>query len=182
MGETTVVTHLFVLGMISIIFSSILLIITTAIIITVGAFDIIVFSLRPQYVLFPVIVASFYIIFFMFNVAYSIVTIIGAILGLLSKENIRKRGLIMLIVANLLLVPFFVVNCVLSITSFILGFLGRFNDLIIIPASLGVVLCVFQCGQFVYSICHIIVIYKSFNFRIGNRQAEEHQENELVEI
>ena len=124
MGETTVVTRLFVLGMIYIIFSSILLIITAGINATVGAFDMIVFSLRPQYVLFPVIGGSFYIIFFLFHVAYSIVTIIGAILGSLSKKNIRKRGLIMLIVANLLIVPFFVVNCVLSIASFILGYLG----------------------------------------------------------
>ena len=86
----------------------------------------------------------------MFNVTYSIVTIIGAILCLLAKENIRKcGGLIMLIVANLIPVPFFVANCVLSIASFILRILGNLDSLIIASASLGVVLCVFQCGLFV---------------------------------
>ena len=179
MGETTVVTHLFVLGIIYIIISSILLIITTGINATIGAFDMMVSLFQYQYVLVPVIVASFYIIFFLFHVAYSIVTIIGAILGLLSKENIRKRGLIMLIVANLLLVPFFVVNCVLSITTYNSGILGGPKSLITIPASLGVVLCVLQFGLFVYSICHVIIVCMSFRNRTENRQAEEYQENEL---
>ena len=118
----------------------------------------------------------------MFNVAYSIVTLIGAILGSLYKENIRKRGLIMLIVANLLLVPFFVVNCVLSIVTYNSGIFGRLNYLPIVPASLGAVLCVLQFGLFVYNIFHIIVIYKGFRYINRNRQAEEYQENELVEI
>ena len=48
----------------------------------------------------------------------------------------------MLIVVNLIPVPFFVANCVLSIASLILGILGRLYSLIIASASLGVVLCV----------------------------------------
>ena len=43
----------------------------------------IVFTFTSQYLLLPVIGSSFYIMLFIFNVAYSIVTVIGAILGLL---------------------------------------------------------------------------------------------------
>ena len=103
----------------------------------------------------------------MFNVAYSIVTLIGAILGLLSKENIRKRGLIMLIVANLLLVPFFVVNCVLSIVTYNSGIFGRLYYLPTVPASLGVVLCVLQFGLFFITFVILLLFTRVSGTLIG---------------
>ena len=185
MGETTVATHLFVLGMIAIIINSGLLIFIACINVTVGFFDILI-ALAPvrvyptQYKSFAIGFTVFSFILFLFALAYAIVTIIGSILGFLYKDRMRKIGVIMLIVINVILIPFFVVNCFFFINAFILRNLSRYNTQIIISASLSAALCVFQCILFVYSIFHIIVICKSFRYVNRNRQAEEYRENELV--
>ena len=180
MGETTVVTHLFVLGIISILVNSILLVFITGIIAIVGFFDFLVALYPTQYQPFAIGFAVFSLILFLFAVVYSIVTIIGIILGFLYKDRMRKIGAIMLIVINLISIPFFVVNCVFSVLSFIVRIFNRYNYSIIVPASLSVALPVFQFCLFVYNIFHIIIICKSLRYVNRNRQAEEYQENELV--
>ena len=62
------------------------------------------------------------------------------------------------------------VNCIFFIAAFILTTAGISEPLIILPASLSVILCVFQFCLFVYNICHIILICTSFRKKIGNRQ------------
>ena len=177
MGETTVATHLLVMGIISIIINSVLLVFIACINVTVGVFEFLAAMYPTQNQSFAIGFTFFSFILFEFVVAYAIVTIIGSILGCLYKDRMRKIGAIMLIVINLILIPFFVVNCFFFIAAFILS---RNNFPIIVSAGLSVALGVFQLGLFVYSICHIIVICKSFRYINRNRQAEEYQENELV--
>ena len=175
MGETTVATHLFVLGIIAIIIHSGLLIIIACINVTAGYYALFVAIYPTQYRSFAIGFAVFSFILFVFALAYAIVTLIGSILGFLYKDRMRKIGAIMLIVINLILIPFFVVNCFFFIAAFILS---RNNFPIIVSAGLSAALPVFQFCLFVYSICHIIVICKSFRYINRNRQAEEYQENE----
>ena len=179
MGETTVVTHLFVLGITAIIINSGLLVFIACINVTVGYFDFLAAMYPTQYQSFAIGFAVFSFILFLFALAYAIVTIIGSILGFLYKDCMRKIGAIMLILINLILIPFFVVNCFFVIAAFKEdSIVLLYQHAIILSASLSAALCVFQCGLFVYSICHIIVICKSFRYINRNRQAEEYQENE----
>ena len=177
MGETTVVTHLLVLGIISLIVNAILLLTIAGPSCVVGY---LYFAISVLPIFFAAFIFSFILI--LFHAAYAVMTAIGIILGFLYKDRMRKIGVIILIIINLISIPFFVLNCIFFIAAFIFATARISDSFLIIPASLSVVLCVFQLGLFVYSICHVIVICMSFRNRIGNRQAEEYQENELVEI
>ena len=169
------ITHLFVLGIISLIVNAILLLIIASPSCLVGYlyFDI---SVHPIFL----VALIFSVVLILFYVAYAVMTVIGIILGFLYKDRMRKIGVIILIIINLISIPFFLLNCIFFIAAFIIATARISESVIIIPASLSVILCVFQFCLFVYNICHVIVICTSFRKRIGNRQAEEYQENELV--
>ena len=175
MGDTTVITHLFVLGIISLIVNVILLLLIASPSCVVG-YSYYAISVRPIFL----VALIFSVVLILFYVAYAVMTAIGIILGFLYKDRMRKIGAIILIIINLISIPFFLLNCIFFIAAFIFATARISDPLIILPASLSVILCVFQLCLFVYNFCHIIVICMSFRNRIGNRQAEEYQENELV--
>ena len=169
------ITNLFVLGIISILVNLVLLIIIAALSSAVGLFDLTI--IQPIY-----LATSLSYVYILFNMAYAVVTIIGIILGFFYKDCIRKIGVIILIIANLILIPLFLLNCIFFIAWYASN--AQVLDNKFIPlytrASIRIVLSVFQLGLFVYNICHIIVICNSFRNRIGNRQAEEYQGTESV--
>ena len=179
MRERTVVIRLFVSGVIYLMVNSILLLV-------IGALNCIPAYLYNTFLNTNVekffILSSFvfYYLLFLFTLLYAVMTVIGTILGFFSQIRIRKIGVTILIITNLIILPFIVVNCVLIYFAFKLDNKYSNSTLLPLPAYFSIAVSVCQCILFVYSIFHIIVICTSFRNRIGNRQSEEYEETEMV--
>ena len=151
MGDTTVVTHLFVLGIISILVNSVLLITIAALSSAVGGTEVILAKYKFIHEFQPLFLSAVGLsfIFILFYVAYAIVAIIGIILGFLYKDRMRKIGVKMLIVINAILIPIFLLNCIFFIAAFISESGSRYSSVFVISASLSVAVSVCQCILFV---------------------------------
>ena len=179
MGETIVITRLFVMTLISLIVNSIL----SLSIGTLSLLEVFLYVLsfnsysRESFFLFA---AIFYFVLFGFNIAYSVVIIIGSILGSSYRDRNRKIGVVLLIVINTILVPLFVANLGYIIKGFTIT--RYYQGFSTTPAIVGIVVSVCLCCVFVWNIIPIVVICKSLRWIYENRQAEEYQGNELTEV
>ena len=174
MGETIVISHLLVMGIISLIGNSILLVIIAAFSFFAG----IVHSSIQIYFL-NLVAIPFYFTLFLFNIPYSVVSIIGSILGSSYRDSDRKIGVVLLIVINSILFPVILANCFITFLAYEQG-LNEYHSYpittVIFEACLSLVAIVSQAVLLIYSIIHIVVICTSFKCRNENRQAEEYQE------
>ena len=169
-GDSTVISHLFVLGIVSKIVNFILLV-TIA---TISCFFGIIFA--PGFIYRSSFVASipaaFYWLQFLFSIAFLVTHVIVFTLGYLHKVLLRKVAAIFLIVTCLILSLFFLLNLILAIVvGFVVGFY------VAIVAFLAVV-C--HIVLFVYNMIHAQVVWKSF--KLGDVRTRELQETELGEI
>ena len=130
MGDTTVITRLLVLGIISLIVNSILLLTIASPSCVVGY---LYFAVSVLPIFFAAFIFSFILI--LFYVAYSVMTGIGIILGFLYKDRMRKIGVIMLIIINLISIPFFLTNCVFFIDAFIFRTARIYDSFLIIKSQ-----------------------------------------------
>ena len=173
MGETLVISHLLVMGLISLIVNSIFLIIIAAFSFGAGVLYSLAFSNGGSS--FSKAAAPFYFALFLFNIPYSVVSIIGFILGSSNRDRNRNIAVISLIVINFILLPVYMANCGFIITAYIIS-----EKDTTIAASFGIVATVSQIVLYVSNIIHIVVIYKSFRYMNPNRQAAAYQGDELV--
>ena len=181
MSETRI-SHLELKWLIYLIVNSILLLAIAVVSLTMGLFYGITALIQYTIKSFPIVAGVIYLLYFLVTVAYAVVIVITSVLGFLYEDRMSKRGIIIVTVVNSILFTFFVINCAVSVTAFVLASIVRYSTVFFVPGSLGVGLGVFQFCLFVYNIFHVIVICMSFRNRSGNRQAEEYQENALVEI
>ena len=162
-GDSTVISHLFVLGIVSKIVNFILLV-TIA---TISCFFGIIFA--PGFIYRSSFVASipaaFYWLQFLFSIAFLVTHVIVFTLGYLHKVLLRKVAATFLIVTCLILSLFFLLNLILAIVvGFVVGFY------VAIVAFLAVV-C--HIVLFVYNMIHAQVVWKSF--KLGDIRTRELQ-------
>ena len=170
-GDSTVISHLFVLGFVSKIVNSIPLVTIATISCYYGVNYLVPPFNSPAYKT-P---AVFYFIQFLSSIAFLVTNTIAFTLGYQYRDRFRKIGAILLIVTNSILPVFFVINLIVAVVGGVLGVTPVATIAIIV-----VVVGVCQIVLFVYNTIHTVVIFKSFKH--GNRQAEEYQRNELTEI
>ena len=175
MRETTVVIRLLVSGVIYLITNSMLLFVIGALNCIPAYFYTVFRNINVEK--FFILSFVFYYLLFLFTLLYAVMIVIGTILGFFSQVRIRKIGVTILIITNLIILPFIVINCVLIYFAFKLD---DNSQILTFPAYFSIAVSVCQCILFVYSICHIIVICKSFRNRIGNRPSGEYQGTEMV--
>ena len=157
---------------ISLIGNSVLLVIISAFSCIAGILQFFI----PVY-LFFVLTAPFYCTLHLCSIAYSVVSIIGSILGSSYRDSERKKGVVLLIVINSTLLLVFLANCGITIAAYCL--LNPPSKIFNVAACFSSVVSVCQIVLLIYSIIHIVVICTSFKCRNANRQAED-QENELI--
>ena len=173
-GDSTVISNLFILAIVSEILNSVFLIlIATASCILGVYYAMVSLSLSPM----PSHAksAGFHWIQFLSSIAFLVTNTIAFTLGYQYRDRYRKIGVILLIVTNSILSVFFVINLILAVIGSV--FSGITVAFIVIFAG---VIGVCQIVLFVYNTIHTVVIFKSL--KLGNRQAEEIQRNELTEI
>ena len=170
-GDSTVISHLFVLGFVYKIFNFIPVLIIAGISCYYGVSYLVSPSNSSAYQ----ISAAFYLIQFLSSIAFLVTNTIAFTLGYQYRDRFRKIGVILLIVTNSILSVFFVINVILAVIGSV--FSGITVAFIVIFAG---VIGVCQIVLFVYNTIHTVVIFKSL--KLGNRQAEEIQRNELTEI
>ena len=160
MAERKVISHILLRDVISFIINIIDLLITTGLIFSAGVLY--GANLSSPGINRPFLISAivFGYVFFLFLVAYSVVTIIGTTLWFSDQDRQRKIGFVMLIVVNSILVPFSVVNCAMSIAAFII--LPNDPSTLLAPPILGIVASACPCVPLGYGIFHIIWIRKSF--------------------
>ena len=110
-----------------------------------------------------------YIVFFLFRVLFSVVTIIGSVLGFMHNESVGRVGLTLLIITNVILLVFFISNFIILTVGFVVAGASASISVLFIPASLAPIVCVCQCGLLGYGACYVSFILNSFELRKGKR-------------
>ena len=164
MSETTVYSHLLALGLISLVLNSFLLFPLASLNFAGSVLYSIYASLQVQPA-FSIPAAVIYIGFFLFSIAFSVVAIIGSVLGFMYNDKVRRIGLTMLIVTNVILLFFFVANFIILVAGFIVAGASPGNSILFIPASLAPVICVCQCVVLGYGTFYVGIICNSFEIR-----------------
>ena len=118
---------------------------------------------------FSIPAAVIYIGFFLFSVAFAVVAIIGSALGFMYNDSVRRIGLTMLIVTNVILLFFFFANLIILVAGFIVAGSSLGNSALFIPAGLAPVVCVCQCGLLGYGWFYVCMICNSFELRQEKR-------------
>ena len=176
-GDGTVISHLFVLGIVSKIVNLILLVTIATISCILAVYYTI---LSSAYISLFETSAAFHWIQFLSSIAFLVTNTIAFTLGYLYKYSFRLIGVILLAKTNLILPVLFVINVIMAGFAYVYLNYLRYISLSNIETILAAVICVCQIVLFVYNIIHTVVIYKSY--KLGNRQAEEIRRNELTEI
>ena len=168
MTETTVISHLFALGIISMILNSFLLFPLAGLNLT-GAIIYGIYIGSTQERVFVIIAIIIYIGFLFFSIGFAVVTLIGSALGFMYQDNVRKIGLKLLIATNTVLFVFLIANMAVLIAGFIVaGTVG--NVSLYIPAAVAPFICLCQCGLFGYGSFYIGVICNTFDWKSDDRK------------
>ena len=167
MAETTVITHLFAFGMISIILNSFLLFPLAGLNLT-GAIIYGVYISITQEREFSITAIVIYIGFLFFSIVFAVVTLIGSALGFMYQDNVRKIGLKLLIATNTILFIFLIANMAVMIAGFIVA--STVNTALFIPAAMAPFICLCQCGLFGYGSFYIGMICISFDWKKDDRK------------
>ena len=181
MADVAIITHLLVIGVISIALNSIFVFITGALLLLVGI-QYAELSKYPFYTFFtvsqavPITFSTLYFTTLLFQMVYGVVAIIGVTFGMLLGVGKRKVGLVLLIVMNSILFIFLLMNIGGFISQFTLHKdYGYPTGLI---ASWCVAISVCQCVLLGYGIFHIIMI--SLSFRRKNVGQTSNQQTDLT--
>ena len=165
MTETILISHLFALGVISLMLNSFLLFPLAGLNITVAAIYASYISTDQSISIIAIIT---YTGFLLFSIVFAIVTLIGSVLGFMYQDHVRKIGLKMLIATNTILFIFLLANIVVMIAGFTIA--GLTNASLFLPAAIAPVICICQCGLFGYGSFYIGMICKSFDWKSDNRK------------
>ena len=168
MVETTVYSHLLALGLISLVLNSFLLFPLASLNLAGAILYSVYASLNVQQS-FTIPASVIYIGFFLFSVLFSVVTIIGSVLGFMYNDSVRRVGLTLLIITNVILLVFFISNFIILIVGFVVAGASASNAVLFIPASLAPIVCVCQCGLLGYGACYVSFILNSFELRKEKR-------------
>ena len=104
-----------------------------------------------------------YIGFFLFRVLFSVVTIIGSVLGFIYKDSVRRVGLTLLIITNVFLLVFFISSFIILTVGFVVAGASASISVLFIPASLAPIVCVCQCGLLEYGACYVSFVLNSLS-------------------
>ena len=165
MTETTVVSHLFALGIISMILNSFLLFPLAGLNLAGAILYGIIIGLERVFIIIAIVI---HIGFIFFSIGFAVVTLIGSALGFMYQDNVRKIGLKLLIATNTVLFVFLMANMAVLIAGIIVA--SRVSVLLYIPAAAALFICLCQCGLFGYGSFYIAVICNSFNWKSDDRE------------
>ena len=171
MVEISVIRKLFKIGIISMVLNSYFLVAIIPTTILVIIYDTLASVRTVSKLWFFVAAFVEHSISILLHVLFGIVCVVGSCLGFMQQRGIRKFGLKMMIVSNIIFFILLLINVSILITSFVIlppnviSSSGSYHLDVLVDISLILMSCIsiFHLTVFVYNSAYIVLVYKSCN-------------------